>query len=1403
MAFGPLRGYRIESTLGQGGMGEVFLAWDERLHRHVAIKRIRADLPSGSERQRARFRREARAAARLSHPAIVQVYDILETEAGDCIVMERVEGRNLAEAIAAGEVDPGLAIRLGAEIADGLAEAHAQGLVHRDLKPENVIVTASDHAKILDFGLARRLWSEDGEESGDPAAALTRSGALVGTVYAMSPEQASGRPVDHRSDLFALGGLLYQMLTGRAPFAGDNLLDTLRRVTSEAPEPLAKLRPGLPAALVELVERLLAKDPAARPQNARLVADELERLRSAPAGEGSAPPADARVAGSPAPAAGTPDAGTPAAGTPDAGLTDMPTAEWLPAGTPDAGTPDAGTPDAGTPAAAVRTLLLVEPAGRAALYERQGEEAAAELLGRCDRRLRDRVASQGGLEVEKGEVFLGLFERPSGAVACALAYHRALVKLSSAAGVVLTARAAVHLGEVLLRHNPAGEVARGARPLEVEGLARAAAARLLALAGPRQTLLNRGAFDLARRAGSASGDRATADGDGNEDGDEGSRRWLAHGPYLLRGVEEPLEVFEVGIDGAAPLAPPAESEAARRMLSPSEERMLGWRPAAGQTIPRRGNWTLEERVGEGGFGEVWRARHKSGERRVFKFCFEAERLRGLKREVTLFRLLKEALGHRDDIARILDWHFDEAPYFVESEYTEGGNLVEWAEEQGGLAEVPLASRLELAAEVAEALGAAHSVGILHKDVKPENVLVTRDREGRPRARLSDFGIGLLTERERLEAPGFTALGFTETVTPTEAAGAGTLGYLAPELLAGKAATIQADVYSLGVLLYQLVAGDFTRGLAPGWRRDVEDEVLAEDVARCVDGRPERRPASALEVAERLRTLDERRRARAEERARRRALERAQRRRRLATTVASVALVVLAVVAVMAVRESRARRDAEAARERAALRHRQAEDLIGFMLGDLREKLASVERLEILDDVGDRALEYFAAVPEAELSDGELARRSQALYQIGDVRIRQGRLTDAVAPLEESLALARALVERRPDDAQRLFDLGQSHFWLGSVRWMQGDLTRAEEQFAAYFELASRLVARQGDNPEWQMELGYALTNLGAVHEAKGDLARAAESVRRSIEVKERLAAAQPDDAKAQRSLATATSWLGRILRFQGDLRGALASYLREHALRRDLLARQPDDTAARVLMAASDSHLAEIRLFLGDASTALADVSRAQRILRDLVAFDPENTDWQRDLAVSHRQLGEARLAVGRSAEAVDDLGVAESMLLRLEASDPGSFVWRGELGRIRLGLAAAALTEGRRADARRHARRSLDVLTPLVEKDVVHSEVSSFHGRAHLLLGEVARLEGDETRARQAWGRARQILEPRAGESSDPLLLDSWARALLYLGRKQEAEAVVEHLSVRGYAPPDFVELCRARGIGSTDQSN
>lgn len=265
--------YRIEGVLGSGGMGTVFAAYDERLDRRVAIKTIRQGSDVTPER-RERLWREARATAALEHPAIARVYDVLGEGDELHIVMERVVGRPLTDLLAEGPLPVFEVLRLGQQIAEGLAAAHARDIVHRDLKAANVMVTDDGRVKILDFGLAKRL------DAPATDTALTQDGVVLGTCHAMSPEQAMGRSLDGRSDLFALGSLLYQTLTGQHPFAVPSPMATLHRIVQHRPPRADLLRPEAPRAIGELLERLLAKEPGQRPVGAAEVAVALTELRT-------------------------------------------------------------------------------------------------------------------------------------------------------------------------------------------------------------------------------------------------------------------------------------------------------------------------------------------------------------------------------------------------------------------------------------------------------------------------------------------------------------------------------------------------------------------------------------------------------------------------------------------------------------------------------------------------------------------------------------------------------------------------------------------------------------------------------------------------------------------------------------------------------------------------------------------------------------------------------------------------------------------------------------------------------------------------------------------------------------------------------------------------------------------
>ena len=279
---------------------------------------------------------------------------------------------------------------------------------------------------------------------------------------------------------------------------------------------------------------------------------------------------------------------------------------------------------------------------------------------------------------------------------------------------------------------------------------------------------------------------------------------------------------------------------------------------AGDRVPGRSNWQLLRALGEGGHGEVWLAEQmRTHERRVFKFCRDSAGLSALKREITLFRVLNDTLGDRGDIVPLLDWNLEEAPYFIESSWAREGSLIDFGAAMGGIDQLPLAERFELAARIADALSAAHGVGVLHKDLKPGNILMEW-ADGRPRPMLSDFGSGHMIDAAQLDALGITRLGYTRTLVEREGIHSGTPLYLAPEVVAGHAPTVRSDIYSLGVMLYQLVIGDFRRPLAPGWEREIGDPLLCEDVAACVDGDPARRLDNAGELARRLRQIDTRR-----------------------------------------------------------------------------------------------------------------------------------------------------------------------------------------------------------------------------------------------------------------------------------------------------------------------------------------------------------------------------------------------------------------------------------------------------------------------------------------------------------------------------------------------------------------
>ena len=272
-ALGP---YEIVSPIGAGGMGEVFKARDTRLDRIVAVK-VMPKYIAAREDLRARFEREARTVSNLKHPNICVLYDIGKQDGTDFMVLEYLEGETLAARIARGPMPLDQVLKFAMQIADALDRAHRSGVSHRDVKPANVMITR-DGCKVLDFGLARTVARVIAPDDPTLTAALTGEGTILGTLQYMAPEQYEGREADARSDIFAFGCVLYEMVTGKRCFSGKTRVSLIAAVMGADPQPMSALVPLTPPALEQCVKRCLAKDPEDRYQSIRDVVLDLRAL---------------------------------------------------------------------------------------------------------------------------------------------------------------------------------------------------------------------------------------------------------------------------------------------------------------------------------------------------------------------------------------------------------------------------------------------------------------------------------------------------------------------------------------------------------------------------------------------------------------------------------------------------------------------------------------------------------------------------------------------------------------------------------------------------------------------------------------------------------------------------------------------------------------------------------------------------------------------------------------------------------------------------------------------------------------------------------------------------------------------------------------------------------------------
>ncbi|HET9767656.1 MAG TPA: protein kinase [Thermoanaerobaculia bacterium] len=838
----------------------------------------------------------------------------------------------------------------------------------------------------------------------------------------------------------------------------------------------------------------------------------------------------------------------------------------------------------------------------------------------------------------------------------------------------------------------------------------------------------------------------------------------------------------------------------------------------GKTV---GRFRVQSLLGRGGMGEVYVAHDETLDRDVaLKSIVASQRLQPAAKA----RFLREAraLSRLDhpNICRIYDYVELGSRDFLVLELVGGRNL------DGAIREgLPRDLQLAVAQQIADALVAAHGEGIVHRDLKPSNVMLGDNGE----VKVLDFGLAFRAERrsDRQPPPAFVAVaepelprtehGFAGAVrasqetpeatllsfdaAPTDGPSAaapsaaaveevaadadgvtqrgivlGTPGYLSPEQARGESATTASDMYAFGLLLHTLFTGRQPHPVGLSARELMSRALRAEALP------PTGLPRDLTALVLRLRALAPASRPTAVEAAARlRWIRDAPKRRwrRLAVAAALVVATLGGLKYTFDLRTERAR--AVAAREEAERRRGQAEDLVQFMLGDLRERLEPVGRLDALDGVAAKALDYFASVRPEQLTGADLFRRAKALTQIGEVRIAQGDLAAAQRSLGEARALAVDLVGRQPRNGEWLMGLGAVEFWLGNVAFLQGNLGAAEQRFRAYQAVADRLVAIDGGKPEWRMEQAYAHSNLGSLAQARGDADDALRHIRLTVDLNRQVVDAAPKDAGWRKELAVSLSWLAEVLLGRGELAQARAQYAASRDVLRELVKQAPEDTGYRYLLGIGHRKLGETLESLGRLDEALSAYETGLTLQRELQDLDPANADWRREVAVSHRRLGMA-LARRDPAAALRHLRLAAKSLDDLYQADTSNGERRLDLARARFDLGRGLLLSGEAGQAAAEERAALAALPPAAKSEGEDRLRRQLEGEVRLALGEALQAGGRAGEARASWEQAVAVLQPLAADGSDPRVLAPLARGLVLLGRRGEAQPLLDLLRANGY---------------------
>ncbi len=759
----------------------------------------------------------------------------------------------------------------------------------------------------------------------------------------------------------------------------------------------------------------------------------------------------------------------------------------------------------------------------------------------------------------------------------------------------------------------------------------------------------------------------------------------------------------------------------------------------GERIPGRAQWQLERPLSVAPANDVWLAHHdKTLEKRIFKFASTPERLDDLKREVALSRVLQAKLGRRDDIVPISEWNFEEPPYFIEAPCG-GVNLPDWLESVGGAVSLSLSARVDLIAQVACAVGDAHDAGVIHGDLKPANILVAEAKNGTPRTRLVDFGSGALTEAARAEA-------FTRTLSDMaghETGGkSGTYLYMAPEILLGGARTAAADVYSLGILLYQMIVGDLNRPLAAGWERDVSDELLRHDISDAAAGDLARRLDSAKLLKKRLETLDARRadaQAASDQALLAAALEaeheqlrRTAELRRLEashavhlarrTRLAAAGMLVLFLGAsATAIYARHQQRTALLERDRANNITHIAEETVAGLIEDVaqgvkaRSVLTDADLQKLLERAESTITEMSTLSPEAP----HLRRlEARTLTKFGDTRLHEGDLVRALSAVQRAIDLQQALLFDDPRNVGIQSELAESLRWLGDILLKQHNHQAAMDAYKKVLATYERLSASDTRNPELKLHLARAYEAIGDVFMSQHNPNSAFPLYKTALAITTTGLAANGASADWQLGVSEAQEVLGDALEATGNNAAALAAYRSDLEIRKHLYDIDHTNMRMQRNMSVAYADVGDEQKALSDFKGALLSYKTALALDQERLIFDPLRAQWQTDVAVSDCDIAETLAVSGDQSAAIIFFERSISILRGVHQRDPSDTEFSSYLVESEVGIADSLVKLGRMREAEPFAVNAFELARGMISANHDDADANSYQQKANNLLG-------------------------------------------------------------------------------------